>query len=72
MNEQEQIDFVNTLVEDIKFHLILDIKRGKIPADWDGIEFRWLLADRFNSDWVMKEAHARKRKYNNDRVVNNI
>jgi hypothetical protein len=72
MEQREQVQFVHDLVGNIEAKLLKAIVDGKIPPEWDGIEFRWLLAAWFNADWVMPEAKKRKREFKNYVLVNNL
>jgi len=47
MTQQEKANFVGVLAEHVVNEVIDDIRSGKIPEEWDGIELRQLLADRF-------------------------
>ena len=59
--------FINELVDNVKKELLTK----EIPEDWDGIELRWLIKDRFDR-CVIKNTGGRKRKmeYNNYVLVN--
>jgi hypothetical protein len=63
--------FVRELVAAVKDSILKDISAGKVPVEWDGLELRWLLADRFREQALPLASH-RKRQYNNERVVNNL
>lgn len=72
MNQREKIRFVKELADEITHKILIEIVTGGIPEEWDGIELRWLLAQRFNANWVMPEARKRKREFNNTCLVNNL
>ena len=72
MNTSEQIEFVKKLSENVVNEILNDIQGGRIPANWDGIELRQLLADRFASANFVKMGRGRKREYNNFCLVNNL
>ena len=65
------------LVEELSWAVVkerqADIAAGKVPASWDGIELRKLLADRFERA-VFKGIleGSRKRAYQNAVLVNNL
>jgi hypothetical protein len=73
MNAKEQKSFVKELGKNVLAELYADIDGGKVPAEWDGIELRQLLADRF-SRCVFKGymTGKRKRNYNLNVLVNNL
>jgi len=71
MNEQEKIKFVMELCNAIKSEVIQDIQAGKVPESWNGIELRWLLAERANKASRFGD-RARKREYDNTVIVNNL
>lgn len=53
--------------------LIRRLDEGKIPEGWDGIEFRWWLAQ--DIDWGIagnNGAKRRKKSFENDLLVNGI
>ena len=47
MTRNEQAKFVRKLVEAVNRELLQDIEKGKVPEDFEGMELRQLLADRF-------------------------
>ena len=73
MTTNEQIQFVKELTKSITNELINDIKIGKIPPNWDGIELRQIIADKCKRT-VLEGAlvGSRKREYNNIVLVNNL
>jgi hypothetical protein len=72
MNQREQFKFVHDLVDATMHKVLMEINEGKYPETWDGVELRWLLAERFDAFWVMKEARKRKREFKNYVLVNNL
>ncbi len=70
-SKQEQINFVNSLCEAIRADIVKSIESGKIPENWDGIEFRWLVEERSKTNFgnVTKK---RKADFNNTVIVNNL
>jgi hypothetical protein len=75
MTKQEQINFVRELCNAGMIELIKNIDQNKIPENWDGIELRWLVADKFNScQTIANTSSSKKRKkdYNNTVIVNNL
>lgn len=73
MNKEKQEEFVRELSENIVNDIISKVRRGKISDDWDGIELRWLLAEKF-ADAVFSGVGNKRRKaeYNNTVIVNNL
>lgn len=73
MDKQEQIRFVNELVNGLRASIIGSIESNKVPDNWDGFELRQYVADwaRENIAWTdMKR--GRKMAYNNTRIINNL
>lgn len=53
--------------------LIKKLDEGKIPEGWDGIEFRWWLAQ--DIDWGIagnSGAKRRKKSFKKDMIVNGL
>ena len=73
MDKAEQIKFIIQLMDNVKNQLLIDILCGKTPEEQDGIELRWLFAERANG-CVFKDigGKARKREFNNTVLVNNL
>jgi hypothetical protein len=71
MTHKEMIDFIVSLSDSITDDLISDVLNNKIPPEWDGIEIRQLLSDKYlNSTYKM--SRSRKAKYNNSILINNL
>jgi hypothetical protein len=70
MTEQEKITFINELVEKVKSEILKKVKY--MPDNWDGIELRQYISDRF-ANVVIKGTMNRKRRldYNNRMMVEN-
>lgn len=71
MTREEQTKFVEELTENIKRSIINKIELGYVPENWDGIELRWYLAERFNQA-TYPYSKKRKRDYNNTILINNL
>jgi hypothetical protein len=71
MNADEKKQFVKELVEQLAETIIRDIETGKVPEDWDGIELRWLLSGRSNSNFGETQK-KRKKAYRNTIMVNGL
>jgi hypothetical protein len=69
LTRQEQIELVRELTTSIADDVIGNINRGHVPEDWDGIELRQLLADKFRQS-VCQMRGSRKREYENTVLVN--
>ena len=72
-DQSRQAHFVRELSEKVVEEIVENIFDGKIPAEWDGIELRQLLADRFAAS-VFKQTLTgkRKRDYLNTVLVNDL
>ena len=67
MNQDERIEFVRQLVNSVKDDVIADITRNpELVKDWDGLELRWYLKDKF-AECVLSGmvSERRKKEYNN-------
>ena len=68
MNRKEQRTFITQLVNNVKKQML----QKKLPAEWDGLELRWYIAEKFAGvvwgDW----SKGQKRKYNNAMMVKNL
>lgn len=71
MLKSEKIQFVKTTSEYIVNRIIQDIESGKVPSNWEGLELRWLLENRFVSEYGHYEK-KRKKEYINDVLVNGL
>ena len=71
MNRQEQIDFVKDLLGKISEDVIRKIESEQIPDDWNGLQLRKFLADKF-SDEVLEMKRTAKWKYKNDVLINQL
>lgn len=76
MNKAQQIKFINNLTNAIKLDIINKIEYDKIPDNWDGVELRQLLADKFavevmRGDWRDKR-NSRRKEFERVCIVENI
>jgi hypothetical protein len=72
MNYAVKIAFIAQLVGNVQDEIIK--KTDKFPENWDGIELRWYIADKF-SDVVMGSYDKRSKRYKdyeNEVLVNNL
>jgi len=73
MTIPDKIQFVNELIESVRHDIIKKIERSNIPDEWDGIELRQYMADRFNDVVISGTmSRTRKREYNNSVLINNL
>ncbi len=69
LNEQEKRDFVCELVSEIKADILEKVSR--MPLDWDGIELREYIAERFaSSRWSM--TRTRRASFDNAILTQNL
>ena len=71
MTPDEQVRFIRELTTAINRELLANIRSGRIPEEWDGIELRQLMADRY-ARAVFVLSRSRKAAYNNTVLVNNL
>lgn len=64
MNNAEKIRFVKDLTESVCDSVTNCIRSGKVPEEWDGIELRHLLAEKFRQ-YVPAMSKSRKSNYDN-------
>lgn len=57
--------FVVSLTVGVAYTIIEDIRRGIVPASWDGRELRQLIFDRAARQTIRMD-RGRERKYRND------
>jgi hypothetical protein len=74
MNSEEKIKFVEAITSNVTEEIINNIIIGKVPEDWEGIELRWYLADKFQDCVydIYKKPSKRKREYKNTILVENL
>ena len=72
MTTTEQKTFITGLIENVKQKLLEKAK--EYPHNWDGVELRWLIRDKF-SEIVLKsfdKNSKRKKEYKNEVLINNF
>jgi hypothetical protein len=71
MTTKEKRVFINELIKNVKEEILSKV--NTMPDDWEGIELRWYIADKF-SDTIMNtmSSKARKLEYNNTIMVTNL
>jgi hypothetical protein len=71
MTKEDQRIFIRLHTEYIRRRLQEQIDDGKVPADWNGLELRWLIHDNFcppQTNLSESEA-ARRNKYDAYRLT---
>jgi len=72
-NKTEQEQFLKDLTQNILDDILGHLSDGDIPENWDGIELRWLLAEKFtDSASLCDKATKRRKDYKNWMLVNNL
>jgi hypothetical protein len=76
MKRREQARFIRELTESVRADLTELVKAGTVPAEWDGFELRWWLADRFADATLhtksVPQNRRRFRAYRNEYAVRNL
>ena len=71
-----KMQFVRNLSDEVVEDMCERIDSGDVPAEWDGIELRWWLAERFSNlgiGYFTTMLHkARYRQFKNDYIVHNL
>ena len=72
MNAIQQKRFVKGLINNVEIEIIANIDAGKTPDNWDGVELRWYIAEKF-ADCVFGDfSKRRKAEYKNTVLVKNL
>jgi len=69
MEKSEQKLFVKDLMNNVFEDIEKKINDGCIPDNWDGIELRWYLKDRFEWNSTYYNKTKRQKEYKNDLIV---
>ncbi len=73
MTPKEQAKFVHDLCHNVEVGIVEDIREGRVPEDWDGIELRELLARRFAAASYRQYLKGpRRRDFENTLIVANL
>lgn len=72
MTKEEQIQFVRRFLGGIADAIITDIELGKVPEEWNGVELKWLADYWVSHSAAMYKDKARKAKFNNTVLVNDL
>lgn len=70
MTHKEQEEFVFGFCNNIRNSVIQNINRH--PEEWNGLELRQLLANKFADAAYVKMDRKRKRAFNNEVLVRNL
>lgn len=68
---EEHIEFITNLAAQLRDSIIRDIRSGKVPEEWDGIELRWLLSERAETHFGQDQKRRRK-EFDNTCIINNL
>ena len=68
MDKNEKIMLTNNFINNVKKSIINLINKDKLPKDWDGIELREFIADKFDRERFFglsysKELSKKSRRY---------
>ena len=72
MPRTEQQQFIRNLTRSLAGTIISAIEREKIPEHWDGLQLRYLLADKARDAAYIAMTRTERRDYNNIKLVNNL
>ena len=72
MDRKNKVLFVKNLTASICNEVVSKIEQGKIPEEWDGMELREILKEKFSREAGYLTSRIRKREYNNTVIVNNL
>lgn len=67
MTPEQQREFISDLTLAVRTKIL----NADIPADWDGIELRQYIADKF-AEQVADMPRARRREYSNTILIRNL
>jgi hypothetical protein len=73
MTRTGQLDFVDSMIDTVKEQITFSFM--KLPEEWDGVELRWYIAEKFNEivwDDYKKKNTKRYKDYHNEMIVKNL
>lgn len=73
MDRREKKKFVRSLSQSVTSMILKYIDAGKVPEEWDGVELRQLMADKFDQCVFKGSLTGRRLKeYKNATIVNGL
>jgi hypothetical protein len=70
MENNAQIDFIEEHINTVKKEILKNVKCGRIPDGWEGLELKQYISDCFHIPASWWKTGKRKREYDNDISVN--
>lgn len=71
MQKEDQIKFIKNLTLSVADNIVSEIEGGKIPENWDGIELRELLSEKFERETrCFNRKSKRYKDYKNTVLIN--
>ena len=75
MTREEQLQFMKNAMERMMEDFEKNLRNGKIPEEWDGVELRWYIRDKA-SEFVWSDMDNKKSKrykeFENTMLINNL
>jgi hypothetical protein len=71
VTREEQEALARGMCDDMCGRIIEDIRTGRIPEHWNGIQLRLLMSERA-AGYIMCATPQRKREFRNDCLVHNL
>lgn len=75
MTRQEQSQFVIDLINNVRVDILKSIEGNKIPEEWDGIELREFISEKFDrerSSLLSDKRYQRSKDYLNHILIKNL
>ena len=72
MNKEEKKQFIKDLTSSITEEILQKIENDNIPENWDGIELRWYLRDRYEWNASYQRKTKREKDYKNEIIVRDL
>lgn len=61
MDIQNKLTFISELIDNVRDEII--IKVGDMPEDWDGVELRWYIAEKFKEAMIEPSVYNTRPEY---------
>ena len=61
MDIPQKLTFIHELIDNVKDEIITKV--ADMPEEWDGIELRWLVVEKFAMEVVARFKDKRSRRY---------